>query len=121
MFRGAAAPWEWCPFFFFDPPPADGLRLGAIFLGRALIEPLSVSAAQSMSASLQKRPKCCVAAKRRYVPLTNILRRSNLQRYSITSSARARTAAPGRWPIGRSQGALRTSPEQTQGGLPRRP
>jgi len=29
---------------------------------------LSVSPAQSMSASLRKRPKCCVAAKRRYVP-----------------------------------------------------
>src|SRR5262249_6826738 len=31
-------------------------------LGRVLIDPLSVSAAQSMSASLGKRPKCCVAA-----------------------------------------------------------
>src|SRR5262245_15797703 len=31
-------------------------------------DPLSVSAAQSMSASLRKRPNCCVAAKRRYVP-----------------------------------------------------
>jgi len=38
------------------------------WLGRVLINPPSVSAAQSMSASLRKRPKCCVAAKRRYVP-----------------------------------------------------
>src|SRR5262249_26337638 len=37
-------------------------------LRRVIINPLSVSAAQSMSASLRKRPKCCVAAKRRYVP-----------------------------------------------------
>jgi hypothetical protein len=37
-------------------------------LGRLLINPFSVSAAQSMSASLRKRPKCYVAAKRRYVP-----------------------------------------------------
>src|SRR5262245_55276820 len=34
-------------------------------LGRVLINPLSVSAAQSMSASLRKRPKCCVAANSR--------------------------------------------------------
>ena len=40
-----------------------------MFLGRVLINPLSASAAQSMSASLRKRPKCCVAAKRRYVPI----------------------------------------------------
>ena len=33
-----------------------------------VVNPLSVSAAQSMSASLRKRPKYCVAAKRRYVP-----------------------------------------------------
>jgi hypothetical protein len=42
------------------------------------------------------------------------MHRSKQHHYSITSSARARTAAPGRWPIGRSQGALRTLPEQTQ-------
>src|SRR5262249_1040272 len=42
---------------FFDPAPRLRLR----------VTPLSVSAAQSMSASLRKRPRCCVAAKRRYV------------------------------------------------------
>jgi transposase-like protein len=30
--------------------------------GRVFINPLSVSAAQSMFASLRKRPKCCVVA-----------------------------------------------------------
>src|SRR5262249_61410173 len=34
-------------------------------LNRAAPLPLSVSAAQSMSASLRKRPKCCAAANRR--------------------------------------------------------
>ena len=38
------------------------LALVLVALGRVLINPLSVSAAQSMSASLRKRPKCCVAA-----------------------------------------------------------
>jgi hypothetical protein len=33
-----------------------------VFLGRVLINPFSISAAHSMSASLRKRPKCCVAA-----------------------------------------------------------
>src|SRR5262245_48954971 len=42
---------------------------GPLQKGRVLINPLSVSAAQSMSASLRKRPKCCVAAKRRSVPI----------------------------------------------------
>jgi hypothetical protein len=47
---------------------------------------------QHMSASPRKqtmsRPSCQV----RFVPLTDILRRSNLQRYSITSSAIASSA-----------------------------
>src|SRR5262245_52173173 len=42
------------------------LHRPGLFLGRALINPLHASAAQSMSASLRKRPNCCVAAKRRY-------------------------------------------------------
>src|SRR5205823_4547582 len=36
---------------------------------RVLIIFFSVSAAQSMSASLRKRPKCCTAANRREVPI----------------------------------------------------
>ena len=51
---------------FFDPAPR-------------LRPPLSVSAAQSMSASLRKRPKCCVAAKRRYVPRAVVSRCSNVK------------------------------------------
>src|SRR5215469_9876319 len=42
-----------------------------LFLGRALINPLPASAAQSMSASLRKRPNCCLAAKRRHVPISD--------------------------------------------------
>src|SRR5262245_12154381 len=45
------------------------LHRPGLFLGRALINPLPASAAQSMSASLRKRPNCFVAAKRRYVPI----------------------------------------------------
>src|SRR5262249_33648907 len=43
-------------------------------------------AAQSASASLRKRPKCCVAAKRRYVPEGDICIAANPRCYSITSS-----------------------------------
>src|SRR5262249_43172633 len=49
--------------------PSLTLHRPGLFLGRVLINPLSASAAQSMSASLRKRPKCCNAAKRRYVPI----------------------------------------------------
>src|SRR5262249_21644939 len=62
-------------------------------IGRVLINPLSVSAAQSMSASLRKRPKCYVAAKRRYVPKAGSCTAANPHRYSITSTAHARSAA----------------------------
>jgi len=43
----------------------------------------------------------------REVPYPAVSNRSK-QLYSITSLARARTAPPGRWPIGRSERALRT-------------
>ena len=46
-----------------------------------------LSAAEAMSASLRKRPKCCIAAKRRYVPIADVSRCSKPSGYSITSSA----------------------------------
>jgi hypothetical protein len=49
------------------------------------------------------------------------MHRSKQHHYSITSSARARTAAPGRWLIGRPQGALRTYLNKRNGGLPHGP
>src|SRR5262249_30483221 len=52
--------------------PSLTLHRRGLFLGGALINPLPASAAQSMSASLRKRPNCCVAAKRRYVPGADI-------------------------------------------------
>src|SRR5262249_5156922 len=44
-----------------------------------IMSPHSVSAALSTSASLRKRPKCCVAAKRRYVPGAEICSAANLE------------------------------------------